>query len=125
MPDLSQTTDAAVLSELGRRIEANRLERNLTQVEFGELAGVSRSTVQKLERGGSVQTLSLVKVLRALGLLDEVGAAIPESVVLPVMELDRERGRRRRARHSRGGDGADDSGAAGKAEEPWRWGEEG
>jgi len=98
MPAFDDLTDSAVLRELGRRVEAHRLERNLRQIELGERAGVGRSTVQKLERGGTVQTISLVKVLRALDLLGALDAAIPERIELPVMELERLRRRRQRAR---------------------------
>jgi transcriptional regulator with XRE-family HTH domain len=119
MPELPELTDGAALRELGRRLEGHRLRRNLTQVELGDLAGVGRSTVQKLEGGGSVQALSLVKILRALGLLAELDAAIPERVELPVMELDRLRRSRRRARG-----GSHGAGARSAPAEPWTWGDE-
>ncbi|WP_249019106.1 helix-turn-helix domain-containing protein [Conexibacter sp. S30A1] len=114
-----ELTDAAILRELGRRLEAHRLERNLTQIELGDLAGLGRSTIQKIEGGGSVQTASLVKVLRALDLLTAVDAAIPDRVVLPVMELDRIRRTRRRARHR-----STEGGAQQPSEETWTWGDE-
>jgi transcriptional regulator with XRE-family HTH domain len=119
MPSFGELTDAATLRELGRRLEAHRLERNLTQVELSDLAGVGRSTVQKIESGGSVQTISLVKILRALELLAEVDAAIPERIVLPVMELDRAREPRQRARHRQPGTEVDQT-----SEEPWTWGDQ-
>jgi transcriptional regulator with XRE-family HTH domain len=119
MPRFDGLTDAAVLRELGRRLETHRLARNLTQVELSELAGVGRSTVQNIESGGGVQTLSLVKILRALELLGEVDAAIPETIVLPVSALDRARPERRRARHGRPASDSDDA-----PEEPWTWGDE-
>lgn len=119
MPSFAELTDAATLRELGRRLEAHRLERNLTQIELGDLAGVGRSTIQKVENGGSVQTVSLVKILRALDLLGGVDAAIPERIVLPVMELDRTRQPRRRARHRPvGRDAQAPSG------DTWTWGDE-
>jgi transcriptional regulator with XRE-family HTH domain len=119
MPIFDDLTDTGTLRELGRRLEAHRLERNLTQVELSELAGVGRSTVQKIESGGGVQTLSLVKILRVLELLGEVDAAIPERIVLPVMELDRARQPRQRARHAQRATDPDDA-----PQEPWTWGDE-
>jgi transcriptional regulator with XRE-family HTH domain len=119
MPAFDDRTDSAVLRELGRRLEAHRLERNLTQIELGERAGVGRSTVQKLEGGQTVQAVSLVKVLRALDLLSALDAAIPERIELPVMELDRLRRTRQRARKR-----TNDAGSGGTAEEPWTWGDE-
>jgi transcriptional regulator with XRE-family HTH domain len=120
MPNLNELMDVAVLRELGHRVEAHRLERNLTQVDLGDIAGVGRSTVQKLEHGGTVQTISLVKILRALDLLDELDAAIPERIELPVTQLDRlRRPRRQRARHSTRGKEAQPPPGT-----PWTWGDE-
>ena len=49
-----QATDEAVLSELGGRLAQVRLERNLTQAQLAEQAGVSKRTVERLgiRRGG-------------------------------------------------------------------------
>jgi putative transcriptional regulator len=114
-------TDAAVLAELGRRLERHRLERNLTQAELASEAGVGQATVQRAERGESVQMTSMIKLLRALELLAGLDFAIPESIDLPVAQLEREqRKRRRRARGRRGHRGGP---PAESAEEPWRWGD--
>jgi len=111
-------TDAAVLAELGRRLERHRLERNLTQAELASEAGIGQATVQRAERGESVQMTSMIKLLRALELLAGLDLAIPESIDLPIAELERQqRGRRRRARGHRGRPPAE------SAEEPWRWGD--
>lgn len=119
MPRFNELTDAALLRELGHRVERHRLARNMTQTELGDLAGVGRSTVQKLERGGTVQAVSLVKIFRALDLLDEFDAAIPERIELPVQELDRLRNPRRRARHR-----ARETGLGPTPGEPWTWGDD-
>ena len=111
------TTDAAMLAELGRRLQRHRLERNWTQEQLAEEAGVGRATVQRVERGQSVQMTSMVRLLRTLGLLAGLDAAVPESIDLPIARLEREQRRtRRRARR--------DAPAADSSEEPWRWGEE-
>jgi transcriptional regulator with XRE-family HTH domain len=115
-------TDAAVLAELGSRLERHRLERNWTQAELAAEAGVGQATVQRAERGESVQMTSMIKLLRALELLAGLDLAIPESIDLPIARLEREqRGRRRRARGRRGRRGGPPAGDSG---EPWRWGEE-
>jgi transcriptional regulator with XRE-family HTH domain len=112
-------TDDAVLTELGRRFERHRLQRNRTQAEMAEEAGIGRATLQRIERGQSVQSTSLIKLLRALGLLSALDVALPESVDLPIAELEREQRRtRRRARGRRGGRLAE------PAEQTWRWGDE-
>jgi transcriptional regulator with XRE-family HTH domain len=116
----SQLTDEAVLGELGRRLRQRRLERNLSQLELAAEAGVERKAVQRIEAGESVRVASLVRVLRALGLLEALDRLLPEPVPSPI-ELVKLRGKRReRATGSRGGGRpASEPGAA-----PWRWGDE-
>jgi transcriptional regulator with XRE-family HTH domain len=112
-------TDAAVLAELGRRLERHRLERNWTQAEMAAAAGVGQATVQRAERGESVQMTTMVKLLRTLGLLAGLDVAVPESIDLPIAQLERERRKtRRRARGTRGGPPAE------AGNEPWTWGDE-
>lgn len=95
-------TDAAVLTELGARIARNRLERNWTQADLAREAGLGQATIQRIERGRSVQMTSLVRLLRTLGLLEALDAAIPQSLRLPIAELEREQRRtRKRARAAR------------------------
>jgi transcriptional regulator with XRE-family HTH domain len=113
------TTNAAVLAELGRRLERHRLERNWTQAEMAAGAGIGQATVQRAERGESVQMTSMIKLLRTLGLLAGLDLAVPESIDLPIAQLEREqRKTRRRARGGHGGPRAE------SADEPWTWGEE-
>jgi transcriptional regulator with XRE-family HTH domain len=97
-------TDAAVLAELGRRLERHRLERNLTQAEIAADAGLGQATIQRAERGESVQMTSMIKLLRALGLLSGLELAIPASIDLPIAQLEREQHRASRTRQrARGG----------------------
>ncbi len=111
-------TDTAVLAELGRRLARHRLERNWTQAEMAAQAGVGQATVQRAERGESVQMTSMIKLLRALGLLGGLDAAVPESIDLPIAQLEREQRkvRQRARRQSRP--------QAEPGQEPWKWGDE-
>jgi transcriptional regulator with XRE-family HTH domain len=109
-------SDAAVLAELGRRLERHRVQRDRTQAELAEQAGIGRATLQRIERGESVQLLSLVKLLRTLDLLEALDSAVPETIELPIARLDRERRPpRQRARRRR---------AAPASTEPWTWGDD-
>jgi transcriptional regulator with XRE-family HTH domain len=111
-------TDAAVLTELGRRLTRHRLERNLTQAQLATEAGVGQATVQRAERGESVQMTSMIKLLRTLGLLGGLDVAIPESIDLPIAQLEREQRKRRRRASGRqrraGGRGIPPAGRKGK-----------
>ena len=100
------------MAELGERLARSRLDRNLTQEQLAREAGISRDTLQRLERGGGVALTALLRVLRALGLLERVEALVPEPLPSPIEQLEHEQRRRRRASGSRGDD----------APRPWRWG---
>ncbi len=78
-------------------------------------AGVSTLTVQRVEQGRSSQATNLVRILRALGLLDNLDALVPEPAISP-MQQARMRGRIRQRASSR----------SGKPEPPteWSWGDE-
>lgn len=95
-------SDRALLTELGRRLRQRRLERNLTQAQLAEAAGLDRTTVGGLEREGSATLLSLVQVLRALGAVEELAHFLPDPGPSP-LELARRRGNQRQRASGRRG----------------------
>jgi transcriptional regulator with XRE-family HTH domain len=113
-------TDEAVLRELGERLAGVRLSRNLTQRQLAEQAGLARTLVQRIEAGLPVNTPSVIRVLRALGMFDALDRLIPQASPSPVEEL-KLRGRRRQ--RAAGAHGGADEPAPGE-ERPWRWGDE-
>ena len=113
----SELTDAAVLRELGARLAAARLARNLTQATLAEEAGVAKRTVERLESGEVAARLSgLVRICRVLDLLDRLETLVPPPTVSPVEQLKFARRRRKRATGQR----KKSSRPAGK----WTWGKE-
>ena len=112
-----QLTDAAVLAELGSRLARIRLERNLTQREVADNAGVALPTVQRLEAGESATLVSVIRILRALDLLGALDALVPEPSPSP-LELLKLHGRtRRRASRRKPRSGRDETA-------PWTWGDD-
>lgn len=93
--------DAAILAQLGERLAHARLDRNLTQAELAHEAGVSRSTVRRLEAGASTQLTHLIRVLRALDLVERLDLALPAPEPRPLEELGAQP-RRQRASGQRG-----------------------
>jgi len=77
MTNNGSSFENAPLATLGHRLEQRRLARDLTQATLAREAGVSKSTIERLENGASVQLANLVRVLRALELLDQ-----PETEVM-------------------------------------------
>jgi transcriptional regulator with XRE-family HTH domain len=115
MPFDPTLTTPAVLAELGMRLERHRLERNLTQAELADEAGIGRATLQRLERGESVQLTSLIGLLRVLDLLDGLEVLVPEPVPSPIERLKTQGQRRQRARGAQERQSSDAT---------WTWGEE-
>lgn len=116
MDTFSQLSDDAVLRELGARIGRARIERDLTQAALAREAGVSKRTVERLESGAvGTQLSGFIRVCRALGLLERIGAFIPEPAPSPMAQLAAQgRVRKRASRKS--------SKPAPKT--PWTWGED-
>jgi transcriptional regulator with XRE-family HTH domain len=64
------------IAHIGRAFAERRIGLRLTQQTVADLAGVSRSTVQSLERGtGSIKLASVVEIAEVLGMRIEFGAA--------------------------------------------------
>jgi len=90
-------SDGATLKELGGRIARHRLNRNQTQEAFARESGVSSRTINRVEHGHSTQASNLIRILRALGLLENLEALIPEPAVSPIQQVKMHGKRRRRA----------------------------
>lgn len=106
------SSDKHILRELGGRIRAARINMPFTQAELAEHAGVSLSTVAKLERGEDVRFSSVLGILRALGMLASVNTLLPEATPRP-SELATFGKARQRARSSKQ-----------KKSTIWKWGDE-
>jgi transcriptional regulator with XRE-family HTH domain len=111
-----QATDQAVLSELGGRLAQVRLERNLTQAQLAEQAGVSKRTVERLESGSvATQMSGFIRVCRVLDLLDHFDLLVTEPGPSPVEQLKLRGRKRQRASAKR---------KTTISPKKWQWGDE-
>ena len=66
-PERDQYEFELSMELIGEKIKQLRLERNLTQTDLGELIGVKRSQISKLEKGNHSATIStIMKVFHAM-----------------------------------------------------------
>jgi len=87
----------ALQRDLGRRLEALRLGRNIQQSQLANEAGVSRRTITRLESGQSVSVDTLLRVMRALGLSSRLATLLPEPSVQPIERVRLKSRERKRA----------------------------
>ena len=83
----SAQTDESALAIFGKRLAAFRVRNNWTQADLAQKAGVGKGTVERIERGESVQVLNLVKVLRVCGALDVFLNIFPDDSPSPMQLL--------------------------------------
>ena len=74
------------LSEIGTKIRALRKEQKMTQESLASLAGISRVTLAKVEKGhfGSVSVKTLDVIVHALGY--EIDLQMKSGFGLPVLD---------------------------------------
>jgi transcriptional regulator with XRE-family HTH domain len=95
---IESNTDKEILQEMGGRIRTYRLQRNLSQQELARRAGVNRTTVRDIEGGKDSQLSTLVKLMRALGRLEDLNAFLPLASVSPIQLMKLQGKPRQRAR---------------------------
>lgn len=87
--NIQERSDASIIQKVGEFVKYHRINQNLTQSELSTNAGLSRSTLSLLERGESVNFLTLVQVLRTLNQLHALASFFEEPQVSP-MQLAKE-----------------------------------
>ncbi len=87
-------SDQAILKEIGGRLKRRRLNRNLTQQEVADQAGLTRMTVGEFERGASSSMMTLIRILRVLEALEELENFLPDTGPSP-LQLAKFQGRQR------------------------------
>lgn len=103
-----------ILMELGRRIQDTRIAASLTQKELAERAGISLSTLVRLESGESVRFEYVLNTLRALNLLSNIDLLVQEQEMRPSDLLDYGK-KRKRVRIAP---------KENPLRKPWKWGDE-
>ena len=92
--DFEAMSDRAIVREIGHRIKRYRLDRNLSQQSVADQAGIARSTLVKIEKGHPSGFITVIQILRVLGLLDELNSLLPEPGPSP-LQLARLKGKER------------------------------
>jgi transcriptional regulator with XRE-family HTH domain len=116
--DFTVAASRQIEAALCKRLESIRLSRNMTQAQLAEAAGVSPRTIGRLEKGLGVSLDTLIRVMTALRIQQNLEALLPDPSVRPIerVGVGGEPRKRARPRPSGGqraawswGDGEDDN----------------
>lgn len=83
MDDIYTLADTIILNRVGSHLKAVRLRQNITQQSLADAAGISLSTLKKIEKGEIGSFDSLLRVLRTLGKLDVLLPLVEEEQLSP------------------------------------------
>lgn len=72
-----------VLTETGERLRRIRINMMMTQADVASLTGISLRTVKNVESGKDVAFSTIIKVMRALRILQNLDSAVPEQTINP------------------------------------------
>ena len=83
MDDIYFLTDLDVAKRIGANLKSLRLRQNVTQSNLAESAGVSLSTLKKIENGDICSFDSFLRLLRTLRKLDVLQPLVEEEQLTP------------------------------------------
>ena len=84
MIKLEEMGNEAIRATLGRRLQRERLNQNITQARLAEQSGISRRTLVAAEKGEGTTLDTLIRLLRGLGKLGQLDQFLPEPPVSPI-----------------------------------------
>lgn len=100
MATYSLHTPERIAASLAARLRELRLARGWRQVTLAERSGVSLASLRRFERSGKVSLQNLLKLVFALGRLDDFDALLrrPRPATLAELEASETRPERKRGR---------------------------
>lgn len=100
---MTDNTDNEILREVGKRLGAYRLQRNMTQKEMAMATGLNQKTISHAESGKDPRLSTIIKMLRVLRRLETLDAFLPSPGISPLMLAKLSGRTRQRARKPRRG----------------------
>jgi putative transcriptional regulator len=94
--NLNIMSSHAICKEIGQRLKRARLNANRTQKEVADRAGLSVTAVQSVERGDA-RLESVVLVLMALDMVEQIRNFVPEQEISPLQLVKLQGKKRQRA----------------------------
>ncbi len=98
--DYYSLSDSAIETEIGKRLKALRLRRNVTQQALADATGLSVTAIKGIEAGGG-RLFTLITVLRELSALEQLEQFIPAALPSP-LQLARHQGKKKQRASGKG-----------------------
>lgn len=83
MEDIYYLADLDIAKRIGANLKSIRLKQNITQSNLAEAAGISLSTLKKIESGDICSFDSFLRLLRTLGKLEVLQPLVEEEQLTP------------------------------------------
>ncbi len=96
--DFSLATSSQIEVFLCTEIAQIRVSRNLSQELLAIEAGVAIKTIGRLERGEGVSFDTFIRVMKALGLADNLKTLLPDPAIRPMELINNRVDERKRSR---------------------------
>jgi transcriptional regulator with XRE-family HTH domain len=77
-------SDTDIFAAVGNFIKHHRLTQNITQEQLAKAAGLNRYTINQIEKGQSVNLLSLIQLMRALDQLHVLACFEVKDEISPI-----------------------------------------
>ncbi len=103
----------AILKEISTRFRDYRVDYPLTQKELADLSGVSVRSISRFEAGEDINLSNFIKLVRAVGLTDNLDCLIPDGTIRPSYLLRESKPRYRATPINKRG-----------SKTEWKWGDE-
>ncbi|MCU1762825.1 helix-turn-helix transcriptional regulator [Pseudomonas sp. 14P_8.1_Bac3] len=90
-------TDQTIAKDIGRRIQAIRLKKNISLEDMAKSAGISRQTLHLLLNHGKGTFANLIAILRSINELERLSSLVEEVLPSPLQVIRMEGKKRQRA----------------------------
>ncbi len=75
---LSELSNDLIQQELGKRLQQERLNQNVSQSQLASRAGIARRTLVAAEAGDGMGLSTFIAIMRELGMIDRLDQMVPE-----------------------------------------------
>lgn len=89
--------DPVIVKEICKGLKQMRLDKNLSQQELANRAGLSRITISHMESGRSANLLTIVQILRVFDKLDVFNVFVQVPEISPLILFEQQEKMRKKA----------------------------